>query len=299
MEIVFLGTSAGVPNKERNHTAILLIYNGQHLLFDCGEGTQRQLVIAGISPLRINKIFITHLHADHVLGLSGLLQTLAMKDYRGELEIYGPKTIKSYIEAIARFFPIIKQLKLNIKEIEKSRQVFDFKDFFIEAVSLEHVTDVYGYSFNEKDKVKIKKSIVRLFGGPSPLFKLLKEGKTIEFKGRKIKPEEATYRKKGKKISIILDTKNCKNIVQLAKNSDLLIIECVYNKEMQKLAKEYKHLTTSDVANIIKATKPKKVFITHISERFEKREMEILKEIKKEKPGSRVFLARDFMRVAV
>ncbi|MEM4318349.1 MAG: ribonuclease Z [Candidatus Pacearchaeota archaeon] len=294
LQVVFLGTSSAVPTESRNHTGILIIYNGSHLLFDCGEGCQRQFVKVGISPLRLDKIFITHLHADHILGLSGLLQTMAMKDYNKELEIYGPQGIKDYIKANAKFFPIINTLKLKIREIERDEQ-FDFGDFFIMAKKLEHVAEVYGYCFVEKDKIKIKQKYVKLLGGPSPLFKLLKKGKTIEYRGRKIKPKDATFVVPGKKVSIILDTRKCKNAFNLAKRADLLIIECVYSKEMQELAREYAHLSTNDVRGIIKKAKAKKVALVHFSERFDKKEDSLLREINLKN----VFIANDFMKVTV
>lgn len=297
IKVIFLGTSSSAPTKERNHTSILLIFKGNYLLFDCGEGTQRQLKKANISPLRINKIFITHLHADHVLGLAGLLQTMALNNYEKELEIYGPKGIKDYLNFTIRFFPIVKKIKIFVKEIIKNKEKFEFADFFIYCKKLIHTTDVYGYYFKEKDKIKIKKEYSDLIG-PSPLFKKLKEGKSIIFKGKKITPKEATYKLKGRKVTIILDTKKCKNIFDLSKDSDLLIIECVYKAELQKMAENYFHLTTKDVIEIIKKSKPKKIFITHISERYEGKEEEILKEIKKEIKEN-IFLAKDLFEIKI
>ncbi|MEM1577731.1 MAG: ribonuclease Z [Candidatus Pacearchaeota archaeon] len=290
IKVIFLGTSASAPTKERNHTSILIIFKGNYIMFDCGEGTQRQLKKANISPLRINKIFITHLHADHILGLAGLLQTMALNNYEKCLEIYGPRGIKNYINFITSFFPIIKKIKISINEIVKKEGKIEFDDFFIYYKKLVHTTDVYGYSFNEKDKIKIKEKYVKMIG-PSILFKKLKQGKSIIFKGKKITPKEATYKIKGRKISIILDTKKCDNIFDLSKDSDLLIIECVYKSELQDLAESYFHLTTNDVIEIIKKSKTKINFITHISERYEGKEEELLKEIKKEIKN--VFLAKD------
>jgi len=296
VRILFLGTSAGVPTEKRNHTAILLVYKGNYILFDCGEGTQRQFKKVKISPLRINKIFITHLHADHVLGLAGLLQTMAMNRYEKKLEVYGPKGIKKYILSLIDFFPIIERIDLSVNELNKDSEILEFEDFFIKAKKLKHTTTVYGYQFKERDKIKIKEKYVKLLGGPSPLFKKLKEGKSIIYKGKKISPKEATYKVEGRKITIILDTKKCKNIFLLAKDSDLLIVECVYKEELQELAEDYFHLTTRDVIEIVKKTNPKITFITHISERYEGKEEELLREIKR-KIKKKVNLAHDLSEI--
>jgi ribonuclease Z len=300
LKVVFLGTSSGVPTKTRNHTSILLVYNGCYLLFDCGEGTQRQMARLEISPLRIDKIFITHLHADHVLGLAGLLQTLAMKNYEKELEIYGPVGLKNYMKSIEENFHILKFLKLKITEIDKDA-VFDFERFSIEAIELCHITKAFGYVFKEKDKVKIKPKYVRLLGGPSPLFKLLKQGIAIEHKGRKIKPEEATTVEKGRKVSFVFDTKKCDGAFKIAKEADLLIIEATYMKEMQKLAEEYYHLTTTDVAEVIRKCKPKITALTHMSERYAGKESKLLAEVKQgiKKTKAKVFVAEDLQAITL
>jgi ribonuclease Z len=293
MKIVFLGTSAGIPTKTRNHTSILLIYNGQHILFDCGEGVQRQLRKIDVSPLKIEKIFLTHLHADHILGLPGILQTLAMNKYNKTLYIFGPRGLKKYINLISSFFPIVKEIKIEVKEIVKDNEQFDFDKFLIKAVKLKHIVNVYGYLVMEKDKVKIKDEYVKLIG-PSPIFKKLKEGKAVKYGDKIIKPEEATYRIKGKRVAIILDTSRNKNIFSLAKDVDLLIIECVYDSSLKELAKDYHHLTTLDVIDIVKKCNPKKTIITHISERYEKKEKILLDELKELK---NVDIAYDFMEI--
>src|SRR3989339_74316 len=117
MELIFLGTSSMVPTKERNHTSILLTYKSDGILFDCGEGTQRQLSIAGIKPSKINKILITHWHGDHILGLPGLIQTLAAQEYSGSLEIYGPKGTKKFMDKMFEAFIFDKHIDIKIKEV--------------------------------------------------------------------------------------------------------------------------------------------------------------------------------------
>ena len=118
IELIFLGTSSMVPTKERNHTSILISFKGNNILVDCGEGTQRQLKIAGISIAKINKILITHWHGDHVLGLPGLIQTLATSEEEKVLEIYGPKGTKERFKYMFKAFEFDhNRIKLDIKEV--------------------------------------------------------------------------------------------------------------------------------------------------------------------------------------
>src|SRR3989344_1453883 len=154
MQLTFLGTSSMVPTKERNQIAVFLSYDTEGILFDCGEGTQRQFKIAGISLSKVTKILISHWHGDHVLGLPGLMQTLSSTDYTGKLEIYGPIGTKKRIEKMFEAFVFDKRLDFDVKEV-KSGVFFENNDFQLEAHQLEHGIEILGYSFVEKDKRKI------------------------------------------------------------------------------------------------------------------------------------------------
>ncbi|MBN2112208.1 MBL fold metallo-hydrolase, partial [Candidatus Woesearchaeota archaeon] len=137
MEIVFLGTSCMVPTKERNHSAFFLSYKAEGILFDCGEGTQRQLKIAGIKPQKVTKILLTHWHGDHVLGLPGLIQTLGASEYSKTLEIYGPKGTSKHIKAMFEAFVFDKPFEMKVKEVAGGK-FFENADFILEAKPLKH-----------------------------------------------------------------------------------------------------------------------------------------------------------------
>ena len=157
IEIIFLGTSSMVPTKERNHSAILLSFKGNNILVDCGEGTQRQLKIANISASKTTKILITHWHGDHVLGLPGLIQTLAANNYSGVLEIYGPKGTKDKFKHMFKAFEFDQnKIKLDINEVDKGK-FFENDDFILECLPLEHGTLGLGYNFIEKDRRRRKR----------------------------------------------------------------------------------------------------------------------------------------------
>lgn len=280
MKITFLGTSDSVPSEKRNHTAILLIHDGQNILVDCGEGTQRQFRKAKLNPCKITKILLTHKHADHTLGLPGLLKTLALTGYNKTLFIYGPKGIKHFMKNLLDTFGKIREYKIEIKEV--SGKFFETGDFYLEAESMTHGVPCNAYSFVKKGQIKIDKEKLKRSGLPkSKILQKLKQGKDITYKGKKFKAKNLTFIENGKKISFILDTSINNKIVGFVKNSDLLICEASFSKELEKKAKEYGHLTSSQAGEIAKKSKSKKLVITHISQRYEKNPELILKESKK------------------
>jgi ribonuclease Z len=207
IELIFLGTSCMVPTKERNHPGLFISYNGDGLLFDCGENTQRQMKFVKLKPSQINKIFITHWHGDHVLGLPGLLQTLSGSDYDGTLEIYGPKGTKEFFKHMFKAFIFDNKMNMDIKEISKSGKVYENSEYKIEAYKLDHRVETYGFRFVEKDKRRINKEFITKHKIPEgPILGQLQKGKDVTFNNKKIKSKDATYVVPGKKIGIISDT---------------------------------------------------------------------------------------------
>jgi ribonuclease Z len=295
--IYFLGTSQAIPTAKRNHTAMLIKYKQEDILIDCGEGTQRQFRKAKINPCKLTRILISHWHGDHILGLPGLLQTLALNNYSKVLHIYGPKGTKKYLSLIFNLFVFVGKIKIKIHEI-KSNKVLETEDFIIKAYSLNHGTPCLGYRFEEKDKIRLDKKKLKKYNLPqSPILQKLQQGKNIIYKGKTIKGKDVSYIEKGKKIGFILDTKITGNCYKIAKNTDLLVSESTYTENEDNLASEYKHLTAKQAAQIAKKSKAKKLILTHISQRYQKQESTVLKEAKsKFKP---VILAEDLMKVEV
>src|SRR3989344_4634231 len=278
-EITFLGTSRGIPTKERNTFSALLRYYGENILIDCGEATQIQLRKIDISPSKITKILISHLHGDHILGIPGLIQTIRTSNINKEIIIYGPKNTKKFMTSLLSLF--IPNLK-NIKIIEINNGIFfENNDFQLQAEKLNHSIDCLAYSLIEKDKRKINLKFMKKFNlTKSPLLGDLQKGKTINFKGHKITPKQATFIKKGKKITFILDTKLCNSAISISKNSDLLISESTYAEEHKGKANEFKHLTSQQAAFIAKKSKSKQLILLHFSQRYKTTDI-ILKEAKK------------------
>jgi ribonuclease Z len=295
MKVVFLGTSCMVPTKERNHIGILICHEGECILVDCGEGIQRQLKVADIKATKITKIFLTHWHGDHVLGLPGLLQTLNKSEYDKKLEIFGPKGTKKSFEYLFKAFSFYPEFDYIIKEVEEEK--IKLKELIVNSLPLDHGVPCLGYSFIEKDKRKIKPLIIKKLGIPEgPLLGELQNNKPILWKGKKINPEDTTYLVKGKKITIILDTSINNNMYTLAKDADLLISEATYTSDLEEKASEYKHLTARQAAELASQTNVKKLVLTHLSQRHKTPE-KILEDAKN--IFENVEIAYDFMKLKV
>lgn len=297
--IYFLGTGQAIPTTKRNHTAILLSYANENILVDCGEGTQRQFRKAKINPCKLTRILITHWHGDHILGLPGLLQTLALNGYNRTLHIYMPKGTRHYMEQIFRMFIFEGKIKYEIHECQEGK-ILETKDFILEAEKMNHGTPCLAYSFIEKDKLRINKEKLSKLKIKGKIISQLQQGKGITWQGKKILAKSLTYFQKGKKISFIMDTGINENAVKLAENSDLLICESTFlenSENGKKLAKEYKHLTASQAATIAKKSKSEKLILTHLSQRYENKEKLILNEAKK--IFKNVSIAEDLDKVEV
>ncbi|MEM4153122.1 MAG: ribonuclease Z [Candidatus Pacearchaeota archaeon] len=299
MEITFLGTSEATPTPERNQLAILLNYKNENILIDCGEGTQRQLKIAKLNPCKITRILITHWHGDHVLGLPGLIQTLALNNYSKVLHIYGPKGTKKFFSLLLKTFVFKEKLKTEIHELLHEGKFLETSDFYIEAHFMKHFTPCLAYKFVEKDKYKINIDKIKKLGiKQGPILKQLQEGKNITYQGKRIKAKDVTTLRKGRKISFIIDTLYNENCIKAAKGSNILISEATFlHKEHLNKALERGHLTAQQAATIAKKAKVEKLILLHLSQRYAKKENVILEEAKKTFKNS--FLAKDFMKISL
>ena len=295
MEIIFLGTSSAVPTLERNHPSIALRAFAEVMLFDCGEGTQRQLIEAKISPMKITKIFISHFHGDHILGLGGLIQSLGFRGREKDLDIYGPKGLHKIINAISSFGYFQINYNLNIHEIQDGT-IIETEDYVVECAKVEHNIPSYAYSIREKKKpLFLREKAEELGIPPGPLYEKLHNGEEVEFEGRIIKPEQVLGEaKKGKKISYSGDTRPCEAMIRLARDSDILIHESTYEAEDYQRAVDNAHSTSVEAAEIAKEAEVKELMLTHISTRYTSDE-NIKSEAQKVFKNTKV--ARDYMKI--
>ena len=298
IKIVFLGTGSAIPTLTRNHTSIYFKYKDKNILIDCGEGTQRQLRKAKISPAKITDILITHFHGDHVLGLPAYLHTLSKSDYKKTLNIYCPPKNKKLINNLLKASGV-KDIDFKITEVDG--KFIENKYFKITALPLEHNINCNGYMFEEKDILRIdKKKLSKLkIKNTKEIGKLI-EKKNIKTDGKLIKWKNLTYLEKGRKISFILDTKMCNNVKRLLKNSNLAISEATFleaDNNGKQLAERYNHLTLEQITKEAKSSKVLRLVLTHISERNEFKEKKLLSIAKK--IFKKAEIAKDLMKIEV
>lgn len=301
MELQFLGTGAGMPSKMRNTSAVILNLSAEgegYWLFDCGEATQHQILHTALKPRKINKIFITHLHGDHIFGLPGLLSSRAFLGGDDPLDIYGPSGLREWIETTLRTTQSHLSYKLRIHEIQDG-VILENENFTVIAESLQHVVPCFGFRIEQKPlqgKLLIEKAVAA--GVPKgPLLKQLKDGKDITLEdGRVVLSAEVTGEpQEGFKVAILGDTSYSEASIRLAKDADIIVHEATFDLETGNLAKEYGHSTIADAANVAKKANAKTLIANHISARFMPGDLVKLKEQGKAifKP---LYIAEDFSR---
>jgi len=298
LNVVFLGTAGSIPTPQRSLPAIAIKRKSELVLFDCGEGLQRQMIKAGVSFHRKTKVFITHMHGDHVLGLPGLLQTMSLMNREKKLEIYGPPGIEAFIKAIHETVQFVLTFSIYVKEIEKAGVVCDEKEYEVQAIWVDHFIPTLAYALVEKSRPgKFYPEKARFLGVPEgPLWSKLQQSSAVELPDKRtVKPEDVLGPPRpGRKIVYTGDTKPTKNLVKFARGADLLIHEATLDDELFEKAQEEGHSTPGEAAKTAKKAKAKWLVLTHISARY-KDTSPLLEQAKK--IFSRVDVAEDFMKV--
>ena len=266
LDVSLLGTGGMMPLPRRWLTSLMLRYNGKSILIDCGEGTQIALREKGWSPNPISVICCTHVHADHISGLPGMLLTMGNAERKDPLLLIGPKGLIKVVNSLRIIAP---ELPLEIKCVETggSGQTFSFEGFHIKAFKVNHNVLCYGYSMIVERSGRFDKDRAQELGIPLKFWNRLQKGETIEEDGRIFTPDMVLGQKrKGLKVTYSTDTRPANSISENAVGSDLLILEGMYG-EAEKLAKakEHKHMTMYEAAKIARAANVPELWLTHYS----------------------------------
>ncbi len=311
MNITFLGTSSGVPTLTRNVSslALKLSQKAEVWLFDCGEGTQHQLIKSTIKSSQIRKIFITHMHGDHIYGLPGLLATLGLSGNSKGIDIYGPSNLKNFISSALKNSYCKISFPLKFFEVENSAQTNTnlFEDDLIEVkcASLKHRLPAFGYRVNEKDKpgqFNLEKA-KKLNIPEGPIYGRLHSGQRVKLEdGRILNGSDFCGEpRKGESFVYCTDTIFSKRAVELSKNVDLLVHESTFSDKDEEMAFEKLHSTTIMAAKTALLSNAKKLVLTHISPRYTPKSLvkpiDLLNEAKQIFPNT--FLAKDFLTTKI
>lgn len=273
MQITFLGTSSGVPTRKRNVSgiALRLPQRAEVWLMDCGEATQQQILRSEVKISQITKIFITHMHGDHIFGLPGLLASCGMAGNVEHIDLFGPADLEDYLNASLRYSETRLSYSIRVHRVLPGL-VFEDEEYLVTAAALKHRVTAHGYRIAQKDRLgrfNVEKAIANQI--PSgPMYGQLKRGENITLAdGRKINGSDFQSPPQiGKKVAYCTDTIYCDNAVELARNADVLIHEATFAHQDAELAYQRLHSTTTMAAQVALAAQAKALVMTHFSPRY-------------------------------
>ncbi|MEJ2238229.1 MAG: ribonuclease Z [Gemmatimonadales bacterium] len=270
LSLTFLGTSAARPTVERSVTSFVVSRDGETLMFDCGEGTQRQMMRYGVS-FSLAEIFFTHFHADHYLGVIGLVRTLALQGRTEPMCFYGPRGAKRVLSAAMNLGVERTTFPVEIREVRPG-EVLRRKEYDLEVLRVDHGGGAVGYALREHERLgRFDPGRARELGIPEgPLWGRIHRGEPIESSdGRVIRPEELVGpARPGRLVVLSGDTRPCESVVTAAEGADLLVHDATFGNDEKDRALETQHSTASEAAQVALAAQVKKLILTHFSARY-------------------------------
>ncbi|CAM3163823.1 ribonuclease Z [Sporolactobacillus spathodeae] len=277
MDFTFLGTGAGMPAKERNVSSLAVSfpeYNGELWLFDCGEGTQRQILYTSVRLPKLSVVFITHLHGDHIYGLPGVLGSRSFQGADQELCLVGPVGLKQFVETTLNVSKTHLHYPVKIIEIEKPGIIYENSHFKVEARELDHGIQCFGYRLIEKNQPgELLIDKIRALGIPEgPIYQQFKEATEVKLPDGRILPTAPFLgpEKKGRHIAVIGDTRPCASVRTLAQDADLMIHEATFSHDESRHAHDYHHSTSVQAAQQALEANVSALILTHLSSRYQK-----------------------------
>ncbi len=267
-DLVILGTSSQQPTRYRNHGAYLFRWNEEGLLFDPGEGTQRQFIFAEIAPTVVTRIFVSHFHGDHCLGLGSILMRLNLDKVTHPIHCYYPASGKKYFDRL-RFGTSYHEL-IHVVEhpVSEAGLVHDDGKFRIEATFLDHGIENIGWRITEAPSRRFDRKKLEASGVKGPNVALLEEKRALIIDGKEVLLDDVSRVIPGESIAVVIDTRVCKEAVEIAKGARMLLCESTYLEEERDLARKHFHLTAKDAALIAKEANAEELILTHFSARY-------------------------------
>lgn len=270
-ELIALGTSSQVPTRERSHNAYLLLWDGEGFLLDPGEGTQRQLTLAGIAANSIHHICITHFHGDHCLGLAGIIQRLSLDRCEHAVHLFYPESGVTYVDRLCGAAIYLPEIELVRHPIPNSGGLLELRrtgEYSLMAHALDHTVPTVGFRLEESRGLRFVSEKLEQAGVRGPMVGELQRKGSIQSGGRQVRLEEVTVPREGNVFAFVMDTRPCPGAAALAKDADLLVMEATYASEHEGLAKSYFHSTARDAAKMAESAGVRMLAITHFSQRY-------------------------------
>jgi ribonuclease Z len=297
MRVTFLGTSGAVPTVQRAPSAVLVAREGDRLLFDCGEGTQRQMMRYR-TGFDVGHVFLTHLHGDHVLGLPGLLQTLDFNDRESPLAVHAPAGTRERVERLVAATGDRPSYPVRVHQVDPGDVALDSEGYEVRVVGVEHRTTAVGYVLVEderKGRFDRETAEEKLGIPPGPKYSRLHEGQPVEHDGRTVQPEEVVGPPRpGRRLVYTGDTRPCEGVVAAAADADLLIHDGTFGDDRSERARATAHATAREAAAVANRAGAKRLALTHISSRYAGNDWRQLeREAREAFEGERAFVAHD------
>lgn len=267
-ELVVLGTSSQVPTRYRNHNGYLLRWDDESLLFDPGEGTQRQMVLAGVSPTVVTRLCLTHFHGDHCLGMPGIVQRLSLDRVNHPVPAYFPASGREYFARLRNASVFYDALDMPQVPIADDGPVAAGDFGVLEARALDHSIDVFGYRLVEPDRRHFVPEALARFGIDGPEVGVLERAGSLARSGRTVSVDEVSEMRCGQRFAFVMDTRLCDGVFELADGVDMLVIEATFLDEDAALAREYGHLTARQAASVAAQCGVRRLVLTHFSQRY-------------------------------
>jgi ribonuclease Z len=266
---IALGTASQVPTRERNHNGYFLRWDNEGFLFDPGEGTQRQMIYADVTASQITKIFITHFHGDHCLGLAGVVQRLSLDRVPQMVQIFYPASGEKYLDNLTNSSIYYNAARIERVPVAQEGVVFRGKDYQIESYRLEHSAESWGYRLTEDDSVALLPEKLEKCGIRGRDAGRLKAEGRLEIEGKVFDVKDFSVEKRGQSFAFVMDTRLCLNAFRLAKNVDVLVCESTYLQTETEEAISHGHLTAQQAARVAKDSNAGLLVLTHFSQRYQ------------------------------
>ena len=269
-ELVVLGTASQVPTRARNHNGYFLRWDEQGFLFDPGEGTQRQMTLAGVSATDVTRICVTHFHGDHCFGLPGVLSRLALDGVEHPVHCHYPASGRDAFARLRWLWPDYAEKVLREEPAEGARAILADEPFGrLTAVRLDHGIEAYGYRLTEPDGRRMLPDRLAAAGISGPAVGELQRTGAIEHGGRTVTLDEVSVVRPGQSVAFVMDTRLCDGVYELAEGVDLLIIESTFLAADAALAAEHGHLTAGQAARVAAESGVRTLVLTHFSQRYQ------------------------------